>query len=85
MRYNVLISNRRNIIINTILWNFITDQIKNLTMFNNEESTFSIIKVIMSVHLLINVALVFLKKTTKSHVRFSQCNVISLVITISHP
>ena len=28
MRYNVLISNRRNIIINTILWNFITDQMK---------------------------------------------------------
>ena len=28
MRYNVLISNRRNIIINTILWNFITDQLK---------------------------------------------------------
>ena len=55
-------------------------------MFNNEESTFSIIKVIMSVRLLINVALVFLKKTTKSHARFSQCNVISLlVITISHP
>ena len=28
MRYNVLISNRGNIIINTILWNFITDQMK---------------------------------------------------------
>ena len=28
MRYNVLISNRRKIIINTILWNFITDQMK---------------------------------------------------------
>lgn len=58
----------------------------NMRMFNNEESTFSIIKVIMSVRLLINVALVFLKKTTKSHVRFSQCNVISLlVITINYP
>ena len=58
----------------------------NMRMFNNEESTFSTIKVIMSVRLLINVALVFLKKTTKSHVRFSQCNVISLlVITINHP
>lgn len=58
----------------------------NMRMFNNEESTFSTIKVIMSVRLLINVALVFLKKTTKSYVRFSQCNVISLlVITINHP
>ena len=80
MRYNVLISNVKNIIMEFCLltkWN--------TTMFNNEESTFSIIKVTMSVHLLINVALVFLKKTTKSHVRFSQCNVISLIITISHP
>ena len=56
-----------------------------MTMFNNEESTFSIIKVTMSVHLLINVALVFLKKTTKSQVRFSQCNVISLGPVVRTP